>query len=244
MFDIDPIKITRPFAKEDHDETGHYYITKEGKRYTSITTIFKILDPFVGSENWNRWIEWISEENMVDWDEAVKISEQISKSSTDVGTSMHLHAEQYLSDKLRGGRYLFHGLEKDPYDLFLALKEWLDKNIAEVHATECKLYSDELEIAGTVDLVATLTTGEKVIIDFKNSRKPKTPSRIEQSHYYEQLVGYSKMWEYCTGESIDSGIVVVVSWDNKVRPFKINLEDYEDKFYDIMERYEKHKYFN
>ncbi len=44
MFKHIPTNIVRPFAKTDHNELGHYYITDEGKRYPSITTMLKVLD--------------------------------------------------------------------------------------------------------------------------------------------------------------------------------------------------------
>ena len=243
MFDIDLTTINRPFAKEDYDETGHFYLTDEGKRYVSITTLFKILDPFEEKPAWRGWIEYIRRQQNLEWEDAVEKSKEISKNSTDVGTEMHRLAECYLN-KESTMCYEKSKFEKDPFELFTVLKKWLDDNIAIVHATECKMYSDDLEIAGTVDLVATLKTGEKVIIDFKNSRKPKTHAKMEESHYYEQICGYQKMWRFCTGENIKTGIVLVVSWDNKVKPYRINISDYDHSLYQWIAKFDEYKCLN
>ena len=83
------------------------------------------------------------------------------------------------------------------------------------------MYSDDLKLAGTVDTVVTLKTGERVIMDFKNSRKPKTPGKVKDAHYYEQMCAYGKMWEYCTKEKIENGIVLVVSWATDKKPITV-----------------------
>ena len=233
-------KVIRPFAKEEHTENGHFYRTNDGNLYTSITTLFKILDP----KDW--YVHWVNSEmkkQNITEEEAKKWCKNYSDESMIVGTRLHQMAELYLNNLEQ--KDIFNGkYEKNPSELFEVLKVWLDENIKEVHGTEFKLYSDELQLAGTVDLVARLKTGEMAIIDFKNSRKPKTPGKIKDAHYYEQMCAYSKMWEFCTGEKIEKGIVVVTSWDNKVRAFECNLADYESDLWQWIIKYEEHKALN
>jgi hypothetical protein len=233
--------ITRPFAKEEHMADGHYYRTNEGKLYPSITTILKLLDP----KDWYpMWVSSISKKMNISIDEAEKECKKIGDNSMAVGTQLHKYAEQYLNNK-NPDIVSPEGFEIDPYSLFtMSLKKWLDDNISEVHGTEFKLYSDELGLAGTVDLVARLKTGEMAIIDFKNSRNQKTPGKIKEAHYYEQMCAYSKMWEFCTGEKIETGIVVVVSWDGKTRPFKCKLSDYESDLWNWIIKYKEWKALN
>ncbi|WP_428323665.1 PD-(D/E)XK nuclease family protein [Nitrosopumilus sp.] len=230
--------IDRPFAKEDYDETGHYYLTDKGKRYPSITTIFKLIDPFEKTDGYEAFVTWAMNKNNIGRTEAIEWCKKYSKSSTDVGTALHKYAEDYLTTGELPQKVRPSGLEKEPYELFEVLKKWLDENLSEVNGTEFKLYSDELGLAGTVDVVAKLNDGTKVIIDFKNSRKPKTPKKCEDNHYFEQMCAYAKMWEFCTGEKIEYGIILVVSWDGKVRPFKVKLSDYESKLWNWAIKYE------
>ena len=234
MFDHNFVKFERPLESA-HTKDGHYYKHKvTGKTYVSITTIFKLLDP----KDWYEyWVKSEMKKQNIDEESAIKWCKSCGEESMRVGTRLHTLAESYLLNEScpppDTSTY-----EKSPKELFRSLKTWLDDNIQQVNATECKIHSDELNLAGTVDLVATLKTGEKVIIDFKNSRKPKTPSKIKSSHYYEQMCAYAKMWECSTGEKIETGIVVVVSWDGKVRPFRVKLSDYESSLLDWIIKYE------
>lgn len=232
--------IVRPFAKEEHTDEGHFYRTDNGELYPSITTIFKMVEPFEKTDGYENFVKWGMNKNNIGRTEAIEWCKEYSNNSMKVGTAMHKLAEDYLNNEENDQLYSNHW-EKNPRELFDALKPWLDENISEVYGTECKLYSDELKIAGTVDLVARLSTGEKVIIDFKNSRSPKTPKKVIENHYPEQMCAYGKMWEFCTGEKIDIGMNIVVSWDNKVRPFQVKLSDYESKLWDWIIRYESLK---
>ena len=83
-----------------------------------------------------------------------------------------------------------------------------------------------MELAGTVDCIAEYD-GVVSIIDFKNSRKPKSKSECAKKDYFVQLCAYGKMWEFCTGQHIKCGVILVVSWDGKVKAHKVQLDDYE-----------------
>lgn len=230
-------KIDRPFVATEHTEDGHYYRTDKGELYPSITTIFKLLDD---KEWYPFWVQSVMRKEDMTEEEAEIECKRIGKESMRVGTILHKCAEDYLNNEeviiSQADSY-----ETDVKQLFLKLKTWLDENIEEVYGTECKLYSDEMRLAGTVDLVAKLKTGEVVILDFKNSRKPKTPGKIKDSHYYIQMCAYAKMWEECMHEKITEGIVLVISWDGKVRPFKCKLEDHESDLMDWILKYEEYK---
>ena len=120
-------------------------------------------------------------------------------------------------------------------DLFNNLRPELDK-INNIQAQETRLYHKDLKVAGQVDCIAEYN-GEKCIIDFKNSRKPKKEWMVKKSGYYEQLTAYSKMWEYCTGQKIDTGIILIANWDGTTSTHKIHIPDYEDKLLNILEAY-------
>ena len=213
-------EITRPFVKMLDTEKGHYYETDKGKIYPSITTMIHAF-PNPGIERWKS---------------NTPNHEEIGKSSMAVGTKLHELAENYLNN-VTPSPYLDNTFEKNPTELFEVLKPHLDEHINNIHATETKLYSDSLELAGTVDLVAEYD-GELSIIDFKNSRKPKTPSYMKQSKYYEQGSAYSQMWKECTEMNVKQVVILVVSWDNKVRPFKVNVDEYMSSLWDMIIKFE------
>ncbi len=231
-------EIVRPFAKEEHTDDGHYYRTNEGKLYPSITTIFKLLDP---QEWYPHWVNSIMKKESLTQEKAEERCKEIGRNSMNVGTALHKLAEDYI-ENLEVIEIL-DDFEINPMELFDVLKPHLDEHISDVEAVEAKLYSDEMELAGTVDLVAKYD-GVPSVIDFKNSRKPKTPSQVKQHNYFEQICAYGKMWEFCTGQKIKQGIVLVVSWDMKVRAFKVNLEEHEEALWDKLLEYENYKALN
>lgn len=216
--------IIRPFVKQVEGVKGHYYQVDDGDIYPSITTVQHSF-PNPGIESWKR-----REPN---W-------EAISNSSMEVGTALHEIAEYDLNNKKHDG-FGEKVFEKDPFELFNeALKPHLDEHVNNIYATETKLYSKTLQLAGTVDCVAEYD-GVLSVIDFKNSRRPKTPSNLRDSGYYEQATAYAEMWKFCTEIEVKQAVILVCSWDNKCRAFKVNPKDYINSLWDILIRYEATK---
>jgi len=236
MFKHITYKIERPFANTEHSDDGHFYRTHEGKLYPSITTIFKALDDMAW---YPFWVAKVMRDNDMTEAEAEVECKRIGSESLDVGNKLHAEAEVFLQNNT---------VERDPDDLFICtlgdpLQDHLIKHIDNIHGTEMKIYSDEMEIAGTVDLIAEYD-GVLSVIDFKNSRKPKTNSECKKKKYYEQVCAYGKMWEQCTGQIIKQGVILVISWDGKVKPFKVHLPDYEEDLWLDLIKFEQKKALN
>lgn len=211
--------VKRPFVEQMHSAKGHFYKTENGDIYPSITTVQHAF-PNPGIDAWKQ-----REPN---W-------QQISKSSTDVGTALHSLAEDYLNNVITYEEGIY---EKNPNELFQeALKPHLDEHVNNIYGTETKLYSDKLRLAGTVDCVAEYN-GVLSVIDFKNSRKTKTPSNMRDSGYFEQATAYSLMWEFCLKQKVEQAVILVCSWDNKCRAFEIKIEDYFDRLMKKLCQYE------
>ena len=98
--------------------------------------------------------------------------------------------------------------------LFLQLKPEIDKNIGKIYAIEQPLYSDELQVAGRVDLIAEWN-GKLSIIDYKTSSKFKDENDIQ--NYFMQCTAYAIMFEERTGIPIDD-IVIAVSVESENTP--------------------------
>ncbi len=226
-------KKTRPFVKEAHRDGGHYYIDNDGNEYPSITTV----KSKVADMSWYpHWIASIMRKNNMTEEEARVEADRIGQSSMSVGTALHKLAEDYMNDN-SDTKYHAKDFEKDPNELFVPLKQWLDEHVDNIYATESKMFNKELQLAGTVDWVAEVD-GVLTIGDFKNSRKSKMPGDIKRNKYYEQICAYGKMFEECYGIKVKQGVIVVISWDGKVRPFTVNLQDYESGLWDIIIKYE------
>ena len=147
----------------------------------------------------------------------------------EMGNIVHKLAEEYLSNETVN-EPSSKIEEIDPMDLFVPLSLHLMEHVDKVHGLEVPIYSDDLQLAGTADCVGEYD-GVLSIVDFKNSRKPKTKSQCKSKDYFIQLCAYGKMWEFCTGQKIEQGVILVISWDGKVKPFKVNLSEYEADLY-------------
>lgn len=233
-------EIIRPFAKAEHTDEGHYYRTHEGKLYPSITTVFKTLDT---KEWYPFWVASISRKENITEAQAEDRCKEIGNESLDVGNILHKYAELHLNNKTMTNINTDSPFAVDLNILFKPLYEHTSVHVDNIYGVEKELYSDEMELAGTADCIAEYD-GVLSVIDFKNSRKPKTKSECKKKNYFEQICAYGKMWEFCTGQKIKQGVILVVSWDGKLKPFKVNLEDHEEDLWKILVKYEQHKALN
>ena len=207
------IPIKTPVIEPAHYDNKHFY-SIYGEKFPSITTILHSF-PNKGIEIWKS--------KTPNW-------RDIQQESFKIGTELHSKIESYLKNTDNDKDITHQSLK-----LFYNLKPELDK-INQIQAQETRLYHKDLKIAGTVDLIGEYD-GEKCIVDFKNSRKPKKEWMVKKSGYYEQLTAYSKMWEYCTNQKIDTGIILIANWDGTTSLHKIHIPDYEDNLLNILEAY-------
>lgn len=238
MFQYTKHVILRPFVKSEHTKDGHYYRTEKGELYPSITTVFKLLD---NKEWYGYWVQSIMKKMDMSETEAEIECKRIGQSSMEVGNELHKMAEDYIKGNLPD--YNPKEYEIDIIELFKPLREHLDNHVNNVNGVELELYSDELQLAGTADCIAQYD-GVMSIIDFKNSRKPKSKSECKKKNYFQQLCAYGKMWECCTGQKIEQGVNLIISWDGKVRPYVVKLADYEEDLLDTLIKYEHFKALN
>ena len=99
-------------------------------------------------------------------------------------------------------------------ELFLQLKPHLDKSVGKIYSIEQPLYSDELQVAGRVDLIAEWD-GKISIVDYKTSGKFKDESDI--ANYFMQCTAYAIMFEERTGVPIEQ-IVIAMAVVNENTP--------------------------
>jgi len=222
MFKHKKVKIIRPFAKTAHTETGHYYVTNDGKTYPSITTVLKLID---AKEWYPHWVASVARKEGITEAQAEIRCKEIGESSMTVGTELHKMAENHLNNK-PAYVLLKPEPEIDMYSLWKPFSDHLNEHIGIIQGVEAQIYSDDLQLAGTSDCIAEYD-GVHSIIDYKNSRKPKSKSECNKKDYFIQLCAYGKMWEFCTGQKIKQGVIIIISWDGKVRSHIVNLADYE-----------------
>ncbi len=171
MFNHVKLDFEVPKLQQLNENGTRYYVTPEGNKYPSITTV-------LAAYNIGYIMEW---RKRVGEEQANKISSQASGR----GTRIHTLCEQYIDNKIPAF--------KSPLDqeLFNKFKPTLHR-IDNVYVQEVRMYSDHLRIAGTVDCIAEFD-GVLSVIDFKTSKRLKNKEDIE--NYFMQCSAYAVMFE-------------------------------------------------
>ena len=189
-------KLTLPDITTQTIQGKRFYVTPEGNKYPSITTVLS------GKGN----------EGIIKWRESVgnDVANQIMRSAAKRGTAVHQLVEDYLNnDELSKQDVL-------PVALFTLLKPELDK-INNIVMQEGGLYSDNWGVAGRVDCIAEYE-GKLSVIDFKTSTKEKKEEWIE--NYFIQGSAYCEMYEERFSGKIDQVVILIVTEDGGVQVFK------------------------
>jgi genome maintenance exonuclease 1 len=192
-------------------ESGRTYLTPKGNRYNSITTILKPYNQHI-IENWRTAV-------------GEEVANRISGIASRRGEAVHLACEKYLLNEMD---FKFkQNMMPNIQQMFMQLKPHLDKSVGKIYAIEQPLYSDELQVAGRVDLIAEWD-GKLSIIDYKTSGKFKDANDID--NYFMQCTAYAIMFEEITGIAIDHIVIAMaVESENTPQIFCREKKDYIDK---------------
>lgn len=179
--------------------TGRTYITPDGNKYPSITTV-------LGHQSKAGILAW---RKRVGEETANKISTQAATR----GTAIHQLAEDYVNNEPDWNKGAM------PANLFTfnTIKPILDKHVNNIWAQEVPLYSDKFAIAGRVDCIAEFD-GELTIIDYKTARKPKKEEYI--TNYFMQAAFYAAAFYERTGVAIKKFAIIIAVDDNEPQVFQ------------------------
>lgn len=208
------IKHDFPKLSRIDGKDARLYQTSSGRAYPSVTSVLSI----IGKREIMEWRERVGEE------EANRISGRAARR----GTAVHSLCESYL---------LNEKTEPGPFDLetFKSLKPLLDR-IDNIHCLETQLFSDYLQVAGTVDCVAEFD-GKMSIIDFKTSRRVK--SRDEIHGYFMQTAAYAVMFEELTKIPVGRLVILMAVDDESPLVFIEKRNDWIQQFIQVREDYSK-----
>jgi genome maintenance exonuclease 1 len=95
-------------------------------------------------------------------------------------------------------------------EIFGSILPYLEQ-IDNIHCLETPLYSDHLQVAGTVDCIAEYN-GKLSVIDFKTSKRIKTADEI--GNYFMQCSAYAVAFEERTGIPVGR-MVIIMAIDNE-----------------------------
>jgi genome maintenance exonuclease 1 len=201
--------------KQINGPEGRLYETPSGAKYPSITTI-------LGIES----IQYITE-----WRNRVghEVANEISRKAASRGSIIHKACEKMIV----GEQYEWGMFDAGNREMFECLIPVIE-SIEEVHAMETKLYSDRLETAGTVDLIARID-GELTILDWKTSTRYKTRDDIHS--YFTQTAYYAYAFFERTGVLVPNITIAMTVQDIGLVVFKEKVKTWLPAFLATRERF-------
>lgn len=208
-----------PTVTTETIDRKRFYVTPEGNKYPSITTVLGVRK----NKELFEWRQKVGEE----------VAGYIARTAAQKGTKVHHMCEDYLNNDFDEEK---HKKNFFPYCLFTQLKSVL-KNIDNIHFQEAGLYSDKYGIAGRVDCIAEYN-GKLSIIDFKTSTKSRNDDW--NYNYYVQASAYAEMYEERMGTPIEQIVILVVTDDGTVQEFVKEKEQmYLDTLKETLDMFHK-----
>ena len=162
------------------------YYRRNGKYYPSITYV---LSCYPKGKHFQDWLKKVG--FSADW---------IVKKAAEEGTQVHEMIEEYLNGKelnfLNNGTPVYN---PDVWQMFLKFVDFWEEYNPTLIEAEVHLFSDEIKVAGTCDLVCEIEVNgknEMWIIDFKTS------NNLQITHDLHGAI-YAKCYEECYGKKPD-----------------------------------------
>jgi genome maintenance exonuclease 1 len=197
--DIKPIEL-----KVSTGPKGRFYVTPDGAKYPSITTVLGS-----GEKPW--LVEWRNSLGHVKADKE-------TKRTADRGTAVHLMAEHHLQNNPNPT----NDQQDSHISEFKKIKVFL-KKIDNIVCQEIALYSDTLQVAGRVDCIAEYD-GVLSVIDFKTSTNSKNDTMVED--YFLQTSAYAVMFQEQYGIEINQVVIIMSVEKGLPMVFKRSVDDY------------------
>lgn len=204
---------------------GRLYVTPNGSSVPSVTTVLS------ATADKTALIAWRARVGDAEAD-------RITKESTNLGTLVHKHVENYIIGLDRpAGSNQIHSIARSMSDLIIdnGLKD-----VDEVWGMEANLYSPNL-YAGTTDLVG-LYRRRPSIMDHKTTKKMKKAEWLED--YFIQTCAYAIAHNELYGTDIKQGVLFMVSREFEYSTFVIEGAQFDhycnlwlqrlDHYYTIM----------
>lgn len=216
IFNFCPPATIPDLVAETQPDGKRVYTTPEGNKYPSVTTV-------VGA---------MKKKSIMEWRQRVGEQEanRVSRIASGRGNNFHLLCEKYLQDDMPTNT------TADAMEMFYQVRPILDRFVNNIWYQEQALWSDQLKLAGRVDLVAEFR-GVISIIDFKTSKRMKKKEDIQD--YFQQECAYSLMIEERINRQIDQ-LVTIMACDDSTKPL-IYIEKTEDHIENLVETIKRYK---
>ena len=215
MFNHIPLELPK-LQRVTNSDGSRVYATPSGKKYPSVTTVTGLLKKDIINE----WRKRVGDE------EANKISSKAAKR----GTRIHTLCEKYLLNEEVSA-------EMFDNEMWNSMRPLLD-DIDDIYALEQPLYSDHLQVAGTVDCIARYK-GKLSVIDFKSSKRIKHRDDIHD--YFIQCSAYAVAFEELTGIPVPRLVILMAVDDEKPLVFNEKRNDWIEDFKTLRLEYKRQK---
>ena len=203
---------------QDNSESIRHYVTDNGKRYPSVTSI---LGETKSPED---------KQKLVDWRKRVgeDVADAILADSIAIGNRLHNECETFLLGDTARSMTIREARMMKP------MFRYLRNNVDVVLGIEIPLHSHKYRMAGTCDLVA-VHNGVLTVIDFKNSKKYKRKEWV--SDYRLQCTMYSMMLEDMYGLRFKKYKILMSVQDGKYLTFEGDCIDHKKDVIDRIVKY-------
>jgi genome maintenance exonuclease 1 len=204
------------------EDSRRYYTTPDGAQYPSVTTFLGFFEDPKPIQDWRE---------RVGQDEA----DRISNRACERGETVHAALERYVLNDPSWNVEMAGNWQ----GMFNQIRRAVDRSLDAVVYCEHALYSDELELAGRVDLCG-IWNGELAIIDFKNKSYFVRREYIED--YFLQCCIYAMMHHAQYGV-LPKKLVILAAVEDGVnyncQVFTENTEDYIPKIMAMKTRFDE-----
>ena len=195
---------------DDHKQItlpdGRYY-QRNGEYYPSVTYVLSHYPKGKFFEDWLKKVGYSAD--------------YIVKKASEEGTQVHEMIEAYLNGEEL--KFLEHGrpmYSPSIWQMFLRFVDFWEEYKPTLIEAEIHLFSDELKIAGTCDMVCEIN-GELWVIDFKTSNHLQTT-------YDLQTAIYAKCFEECFGKKVNrTGVLWLKSSKRRAKKDKMQGKGWE-----------------
>lgn len=216
------------FIQEDHEiasKLNAYYENNPygDRKYYGVTTVLSKTKSEEDQESLKKWRESVGEEK----------AEEILQESLKIGSSLDMIIEKYLSPDFNEDEYR----KELGYRLFIQIKPIL-KNIDPI-GMQIHLYSDKYKIQGFLDCIG-IYKDTLYMIDFKNSRKPKTQKYLQD--YYLQCAIYCIMLYDMIRVPIKDICIIIGVRNGLPQVERVKLKDYVQLAKERLDKFETVRY--
>ena len=208
FFDLSNLLKEEQIEQYNSETEGRHYSTPSGGYYPSVTSIVGILN----EKHIREWIERIGKD----------AADKIKKEAAEHGTRWHDLMEHTLKDGVKTipfGKEFFAIYPRIVHDVY--------PRISNIRAIEHRMWSDETECAGTVDLVADFD-GVLSVIDWKTASHEKKPSDVLS--YWLQTAAYAIMFQERHGLTAEKLVLVINEKDQSYSVYEQPAEYWKRQF--------------